>query len=117
MKTTQLQATWPFQALSDDTRIRVVRLLASTGAKMAPGQLTAALGIKPSHLSRHLQVLVWADLITYVRQGRTSLIAIREGDASVDAICSAVISVVDKSGTFNSDMESFAATTNPASWL
>ena len=110
MQPTKLQATWPFQALADDTRLRVVRLLSSTGLEATPGQLALSMRIPPSHLSRHLQVLVWAGLISLKKQGRNSVVAISRAESSYDTLCSAVLSMPDEIGVFAEDVENFLAT-------
>lgn len=110
MQPNKLRATWPFQALADDTRLRVVRLLSSTGLEASPGQLAMTLEIPPSHLSRHLQILVWADLISLRRQGRSSVVAISRAQSSYDTLCSAVLSMPDEVGIFARDLENFLAT-------
>ena len=65
------QAVIGFSALSQETRLRLMRLLATMGATGMPaGELAARLGVAPSTLSFHLAALEQAGLIRATRQGR-----------------------------------------------
>lgn len=107
MQVFKLRATWLFQALADETRFRVVRLLASVGVPLTAGQLAEALGVASSHLSRHLHVLETAGLTRTERKGRSHYIELTT-DASCSApILEAVASIPDESGIFALDMNRF----------
>ncbi len=60
-------AAW-FHALSDETRLEIVRLL--TGGERCVCELTGALDAAQSRLSFHLKVLKTAGLVTDRREGR-----------------------------------------------
>ena len=63
------QAAAGFSALSQETRLRLMRLLAAQGASGMPaGELAARLGLPPSTLSFHLAALEQAGLIRSTRQ-------------------------------------------------
>ncbi len=67
-----------FAVLAQETRLRLVRLLASRGASgMAAGELAAALKVAPSTLSFHLAALEQAELVRSTRQGRHIIYAVR----------------------------------------
>lgn len=67
-----------FSVLAQETRLRLVRLLASRGASgMAAGDIAAALKVAPSTLSFHLGALEQAGLIRSTRQGRQIIYAVR----------------------------------------
>lgn len=67
-----------FAALAQETRLGLMRLLASRGASgMAAGELAAALGQVPSTLSFHLAQLEQAGLVQSTRQGRQIIYAAR----------------------------------------
>jgi len=67
-------ARW-FHALSDETRVRIVDLLA-TGEKCVC-ELQTALGAAQSRLSFHLKVLKDAGLVSDRRQGRWNYYSLR----------------------------------------
>ena len=59
-----------FQALADPTRIRVVRLLASTGEESCLCELVDSL-LEPQYkLSRHVKILRQAGLLSVEKSGR-----------------------------------------------
>jgi ArsR family transcriptional regulator, arsenate/arsenite/antimonite-responsive transcriptional repressor / arsenate reductase (thioredoxin) len=67
-----------FAALSQETRLSLMRLLASKGASgMSAGDLAAQLRQPPSTLSFHLAALEQAQLIQSTRQGRQNIYAVR----------------------------------------
>ncbi len=67
-----------FAALSQETRLQLMRLLATRGASgMAAGELAAELRQAPSTLSFHLAALEQAQLIQSTRQGRRIIYAVR----------------------------------------
>jgi protein-tyrosine-phosphatase/DNA-binding transcriptional ArsR family regulator len=67
-----------FAALSQRTRLDLMRLLSSHGATGLPaGAIAAELGIAPSTLSFHLAALQHAGLVTSTRQGRQLIYAVR----------------------------------------
>ena len=57
-----------FQALADDTRLRVIKLL--EGGELCVCQITAALDMPQPKASFHLRVLRSAGLVQYRKQGR-----------------------------------------------
>jgi DNA-binding transcriptional ArsR family regulator len=66
------QATIAFGALSQETRLRVLRLLVKHGQAGAPaGSLSEALGIPHNTLSFHLSHMSNAGLVLSRRQGRS----------------------------------------------
>lgn len=72
------QATLGFSALSQETRLRLMRLLAARGASGMPaGEIAALLGQAPSTLSFHLSALEQAGLVQSTRQGRQIIYAVR----------------------------------------
>lgn len=66
------QALDAFAALSQETRLRVVRMLVSAGPDgMAAGAIADAVGISTSNLSFHLKELEHAGLVRSRRQSRS----------------------------------------------
>ena len=67
-----------FSALAQETRLDLMRLLASRGPSgMAAGELAAALRQPPSTLSFHLSALEQAQLVQSVRRGRHLIYSVR----------------------------------------
>lgn len=67
-----------FGVLAQETRLNLVRLLASRGASgMAAGDIAEQLGVAPSTLSFHLAALEGAGLVQSTRQGRRIIYAVR----------------------------------------
>jgi len=67
-----------FAVLAQETRLRLLRLLASRGASgMAAGAAAAALHVPPSTLSFHLGALEQAGLVRATRHGRHLIYAVR----------------------------------------
>src|SRR5262249_60582329 len=72
------QAVLGFSVLSQEPRLRLVRLLASRGATGMPaGEIASALRVAPSTLSFHLSALEQANLVQSARQGRQNIYAVR----------------------------------------
>lgn len=72
------EAAAKFGALGQQTRLDVMRLLASRGASgMSAGELASALDQAPSKLSFHLSALEQAGLVQSTRQGRFMIYAVR----------------------------------------
>jgi DNA-binding transcriptional ArsR family regulator len=100
-----------FAALADETRFRTVRLLAATGSSLTPSQIAAALSIKPSHLSRHLQLLEAASLTRKERSGRSYAIELCD-NAVARSLLTAVLAAEDDDETLAEDLVRLAA-----SWM
>jgi len=67
-----------FAVLAQETRLNLVRLLASRGASgLAAGEIADHLGVAPSTLSFHLAALEQAGLVLSTRQGRRIIYAVR----------------------------------------
>lgn len=67
-----------FAALSQETRVDLMRLLAGAGeGGLAAGGIAEALGVAPSTLSFHLAALEHAGLVCSVRQGRRVIYSVR----------------------------------------
>ena len=70
------QALLAFAALSQDTRLRIVRRLVRAGPKgMAAGDIAAAMEVSPSNISFHLKELERAGIIAARRESRSIIYA------------------------------------------
>jgi DNA-binding transcriptional ArsR family regulator len=65
-----------YRALGDETRLRVIGLLAELGP-MPVNQLSARVGLSQPLISWHLRILRLAGLIDTRRQGRETICALR----------------------------------------
>jgi protein-tyrosine-phosphatase/DNA-binding transcriptional ArsR family regulator len=74
----ETQAAGGFAALSQETRLRLMRLLAMRGASGMPaGEIATRLELAPSTLSFHLAALEQAGLVHSARRGRQIIYAVR----------------------------------------
>ena len=64
------QYTEIFKALSDETRLRIIRLLIAAGRELCCCEITDSLGESQYNISRHLKVLKNAALIKDRKEGR-----------------------------------------------
>jgi ArsR family transcriptional regulator len=70
----QSQALLSFAALSQDTRLEILRLLVRAGPEgVAAGAVADAVGVSPSNLSFHLKELERAGLVSARREARSIL--------------------------------------------
>jgi len=77
------QALAAFAALSQDTRLRIVRLLVEAGPEgMAAGAVADAAGVSASNVSFHLKELTQAGLAAARRQARSIFYAANYGALS-----------------------------------
>ncbi len=68
----KLDALAAFQALSQETRLDVFRLLMRAGADgMAAGEIANTCGVRQNTMSSHLSILSNAGLIAATRDGRS----------------------------------------------
>ena len=76
MKTNEKQAISSFAALSQETRLRIVRLLVKAGPEgLAAGTVGEAVGASSSNVSFHLSQLEQAGLIRSRREARSIIYA------------------------------------------
>lgn len=80
------QALASFAALSQDTRLRIVRTLIVAGPEgLATGAIAERMGVSPSNLSFHLKELDHAGLIGQRRESR-SIVYTASYDAITDLV-------------------------------
>ncbi|MDP2286725.1 MAG: metalloregulator ArsR/SmtB family transcription factor [Pseudohongiella sp.] len=76
-KATEAQALQRFSALSQETRLRIVRLLVIAGDEGLPaGSIASQLGSSDSRLSFHLSHLEHAGLVQSRREGRSIIYSV-----------------------------------------
>ena len=87
----EAQALAAFQALAQETRLRIVRVLIEAGPDgLSAGRISGTVGIKPSNTSVHLAQLETAGLVHARRKGRSIVYA-----AGFDAVAGLVNFLMD----------------------
>jgi len=69
--------------------------------------LVAATGLPASHLSKHVQVLVWAGLLRAERSGRRVWLTPVSGAPEIEHIYASVLAMPDVSGELEADLLRF----------
>jgi ArsR family transcriptional regulator len=96
-----------FQALSDPTRIRIVRLLAESNEEACLCEIADSLDEPQYKLSRHLKVLRQSGLLSAVKEGRWVYHRVVGGTPFLDALVASIRAVPDNDRTFVSDKRKF----------
>ena len=97
-----------FKALSDQTRLRMLRLLLSTGSELCVCEFVDTLQERTYNISKHLKVLEQAGLIEGTKEGRWVYYRIVEAKDGVgEALHQVVNSVPDVDEMFATDREHF----------
>jgi ArsR family transcriptional regulator len=92
-----------FKVLSDDTRLRIVRLLLASGLELCCCELTDALEVPQYNVSRHLRALKDAGLVNERREGKWVYYSIvRDSDPFQAQLLEAVASI-DQQPSFEKD--------------
>jgi len=96
-----------FQALSDGTRLRIVRLLVTTNQEICLCELVDAL-LEPQYkLSRHLKALRQAGLLTSQKEGRWVYHRLAEKPDYLQQLYSLVCSLPDADDIYSTDLSHF----------
>ena len=96
-----------FQALSDTTRLRIVRLLATTEQEICLCELVDALLEPQYNLSRHLKVLRQTGFLTSQKEGRWVYHRLTAEPDYLQQLYSMVRSLPDTEGVYGRDLENF----------
>ena len=96
-----------FQALSDPTRLRVIRLLASTREEACLCEFVDSL-LEPQYkLSRHLKVLRQAGLLDAEKDGRWVYHRLASGPDHLLDLFNIIAALPDLDGVYAADLEQF----------
>ncbi len=96
-----------FQALSDNTRLRIIRLLASTGQEICLCELVDVL-LEPQYkLSRHLKILRQAGLLSSQKEGRWVYHQLTQKPDYLRQLYTTVSSLPDSDLIFSTDLKRF----------
>lgn len=96
-----------FQALSDQTRLRIVRLLADTNEEACLCEIADSLDEPEYKLSRHLKILRQAGLLSAVKEGRWVYHQVIRGESFLDFLFSSIRALPDSDKVFATDQKKF----------
>jgi ArsR family transcriptional regulator, arsenate/arsenite/antimonite-responsive transcriptional repressor len=96
-----------FQALSDLTRLRIVRLLADTNEEACLCEIADSLQEPEYKLSRHLKILRQAGILSAVKEGRWVYHQIVRGESFLNLLFESVRSLPDPEKVFATDQKKF----------
>lgn len=96
-----------FQALSDETRLRIVRLLADSNEESCLCEITESLAEPEYKVSRHLKVLRQSGILSAQKEGRWVYHQIIRGNKSLDLLIGSIKAIPDSSKIFSLDQKRF----------
>ncbi len=97
-------------SLSDETRLRVVRVMATAGSSTYLSELAAALEVPISKLSKHVNLLAWAGIIQQERSGSWVLLSLTRNTPHLEHLYSSVMTLPDQGEVFSTDLARFHET-------
>ena len=107
MHVTEVPIEEVFQALSDRTRLRIVRLMATSGEEACLCELVDTL-LEPQYkLSRHLKILRQAGLLTAEKDGRWVYHRLVSEPKHLGAMFELIASLPDEESIYSDDVERF----------
>lgn len=96
-----------FQALADETRLRVIRLMVVTGEESCLCELVDSL-LEPSYkLSRHLKILRQAGLLSSQKEGCWVYHRLVKESSYLETLYATVRALPDPEGIYNADFKRF----------
>ena len=96
-----------FQALADSTRLRIMRLLATTREESCLCEMVDSL-LEPQYkLSRHLKILRQSGLLTTQKEGRWVYHRLVTGQPYLTRLYATIRALPDVEGNFASDLVRF----------
>ena len=96
-----------FQALSDQTRLRIVRLLADTKEEACLCEIADSLEEPEYKLSRHLKILRQAGVLSAEKEGRWVYHQIIRGESFLDFLFDSIRALPDPEKIFATDQKKF----------
>jgi len=107
MQTITIQAEAIFQALADETRLRIIRLMVVTGDESCLCELVDSL-LEPSYkLSRHLKILRQAGLLSSKKEGRWVYHRLVVKPEYLEQLYATVQALPDTNKTYSADLKRF----------
>lgn len=102
-----VESTAYFQALSDPIRVRIIRLLADSGAEACLCDLSESLGEPDYKLSRHVKVLRQSGMLSAEKEGRWVYHKIVQEITSLKHLYLAIEALPDDDKVYASDLKKF----------
>lgn len=96
-----------FQALSDSTRVRIIRLLAQNKGELCSCELVDSLQEPEYKISRHLKILKSSGLITAERDGKWIYHRLIRDEKFLKSLHKSILEFPDTSGAFEKDQARF----------
>ena len=96
-----------FAALADQTRLRIVRLMAQTDEEVCLCELVDSLQEPQYKLSRHVRDLREAGILNAEREGRWIYHRLVRREAHLRKLYATVLSLPDSDGVFQGDVKRF----------
>ena len=107
MQTVTIQPEEMFQALADETRLRVIRLMVATCEESCLCELVDSL-LEPSYkLSRHLKILRQAGLLASHKEGRWVYHRLVKEPVYMAQLFTTVQALPDPKGIYSADLGRF----------
>ena len=107
MQIINVQPETVFQALSDATRLRIMRLLCITQEEACLCEFVDALEEPQYKLSRHLKVLKQAGLLSACKDGRWIYHRLVADTEFLQQLHKTVLLLTDTSGVYDADLQRF----------
>ncbi len=107
MQIITIQAETIFQALADETRLRIVRLMATADDESCLCELVDSLLEPPYKLSRHLKILRQAGLLSSQKEGRWVYHRLVIKPAYLEQLYATVQALPDANKTYSEDLKRF----------
>jgi len=98
-----------FQAMADETRIRIIRLMVMSGEEVCLCEITDSLNESQTKLSRHLKVLRQAGLLSAQKEGRWVYHRLIIGESHLDHLHAIIKSLPDPDKLYETDLANFKA--------
>lgn len=107
MQLITIQPETLFQALADETRLRIIRLLATTDEETCLCELVDSLQEPAYKLSRHLKILRQAGLLTAQKDGRWVYHRLVSEPPYLDTLYATVRALPDSAQVYQADLARF----------
>ena len=107
MQMVTIQPETLFQALADETRLRIVRLLATTAEEACLCELVDSLQEPAYKLSRHLKILRQSGLLSAQKDGRWVYHRLVTKPLYIKKLAATVCALPDPGQVFQSDLARF----------